>query len=190
MKKIFPYLLAIILMVIIFSGCKPLFPSEYDQFDFGDTVSIAISETIYETEDLWVRLDSITEDSRCPEGIDCIWAGRVVLWITVADGWGDGISISFASDTCMEARLCFNDLWLVSSVTGRRSGGRRTSALYPRLDRGVISRQCPGRRGPAALPADFPEYAVALAPALKRNHKSGDRKKERRPGWLTMSWTF
>ncbi len=109
MKKFLPFLLALILTVIMFTGCKSIFPNPYDQFDYGDTVQIAIGETVYETKDFWFRLDSITEDSRCPEGMECIWAGRVVFWMTIADGWGDGRSVSFSSDSCMDRSLYFND---------------------------------------------------------------------------------
>jgi hypothetical protein len=88
-------------LAIIFTGCKPLFPVDTDQFDFDDTVTISIGEKLYEDKDLWVRLDSITEDSRCPEGMQCIWEGRVVMWFSVCTNFGEQI-LNFSSDTCME----------------------------------------------------------------------------------------
>lgn len=85
------------MLVIVFSGCN-LFPLDKDQFDFRDTVSIAIGEKLYENPNLWVRLDSITEDSRCPEGAQCIWEGRVVAWLSI--GTPDSIfSLMFSTDT-------------------------------------------------------------------------------------------
>ena len=88
------------MLVIVFSGCN-LFPIDKDQFDLGDTVEIAIGEKIYENEDLWVRLDSITEDSRCPEDANCIWEGRVVIWFTASTNYAEQ-TITFSSDTCMD----------------------------------------------------------------------------------------
>ncbi|MEA2078019.1 MAG: hypothetical protein U9O95_08390 [Candidatus Marinimicrobia bacterium] len=101
MKKLLIYLSAIILVATIFTGCNSLFPLDKDQFDIGDTVSIAIGETLYENKDLWVRLDSITEDSRCPEGAECVWEGRVVMWFTAGTNYGEQ-TITFSSDTCMD----------------------------------------------------------------------------------------
>ena len=42
MKRLLFILLAIILTVIIFTGCNPLFPEDKDQFDLGDTVEIKL----------------------------------------------------------------------------------------------------------------------------------------------------
>ena len=64
MKKLLPILLAIILTVGIFSGCNPLFPIDKDQFDCGDTISIRVGEKLYENEDLWIKLNKISNDKR------------------------------------------------------------------------------------------------------------------------------
>ncbi|WP_400167860.1 hypothetical protein [Fidelibacter multiformis] len=37
---------------------------DYDDFILGDTVAIRIGETLYESEEVWVRLDSIPVDTR------------------------------------------------------------------------------------------------------------------------------
>jgi hypothetical protein len=83
MKKFFPYLLAIILTVIFVSGCYPIFPLDKDQFDLGDTIQIHIGEKLYESDNLWIRVDSI-KDGRCPIGLDCFWAGEAEVWLTVS----------------------------------------------------------------------------------------------------------
>jgi len=110
MKKLLPTLLTIILTVVIFTGCKSLFPSQYDQFDLGDTVEIAIGQTIYENKHFWVRLDSIIEDSRCPEGAYCLWEGRVAFRMSVSFGiFGDEMHMDFSSDTCMDHSVIVKD---------------------------------------------------------------------------------
>ncbi len=94
MKKL---LFFITCAVIFFTGCNTIIVDK-DAFDFRDTVDIAIGEKLYENKNLWVRLDSITEDSRCPEGMMCFWEGRVVAWFSV--GTPDTlVSLMFATDT-------------------------------------------------------------------------------------------
>lgn len=82
MNKTIITLMSFALLIIVFSGCN-IFPQDTDEFDFLDTVSIAIGEKLYANENLWVRLDSITEDSRCPVGMYCLVAGGVEAWFTV-----------------------------------------------------------------------------------------------------------
>ena len=97
MKKTITFFVYVIMLVIVFSGCN-LFPLDKDQFDFRDTVSIAIGEKLYENPNLWVRLDSITEDSRCPEGAFCFAPGAVVTWFSVSTP--DTLrSLMFSTDT-------------------------------------------------------------------------------------------
>ncbi|RKY52183.1 MAG: hypothetical protein DRP93_08585 [Candidatus Neomarinimicrobiota bacterium] len=83
MKRFLLYLLAIILTAIIFTGCNSVFPIDKDQFDFGDTIQIHVGDKMYESENLWVRVDSI-QDGRCPIGLYCWWAGEARVWLTVS----------------------------------------------------------------------------------------------------------
>jgi hypothetical protein len=81
-RPILPILLAITLVIGIFSGCKPLIPADKDQFDLGDTVKVHVGEVVYESPEFWVRVDSI-KDGRCPIGLHCWWAGTAEVWLTV-----------------------------------------------------------------------------------------------------------
>lgn len=83
MKKILPYFFAITLVLIVFTGCNPLFPLDKDQFDLGDTVQVHIGEKMFESDNFWVRVDSI-QDGRCPIGLHCWWAGEARVWLTVS----------------------------------------------------------------------------------------------------------
>ena len=82
MKKTLIFILYVFVVAIIFSGCN-LFPINKDQFDLQDTVTIKVGEKLYENYDLWVRLDSITEDTRCPEGSQCDLPGGVKVKFTI-----------------------------------------------------------------------------------------------------------
>ncbi len=60
MKKLLPTLLALILTVIIFTGCRSILP--YNDYDDLDTVQISVGEKLYQSKTEWTRLDSITMD--------------------------------------------------------------------------------------------------------------------------------
>ena len=82
MKKLLPTFLAIILTLVIFTGCGPQQPDNLDQFDFGDTVDIRVGETLYESDSIWVRLDSISEDTRIPAYLSIADTGYVATYFT------------------------------------------------------------------------------------------------------------
>ncbi len=85
-------------MVLLISTSCNLNPANKDQFDLRDTVTVSVGEKLYENENLWVRLDKITEDSRCPEDLQCYMPGRVAGQFTVG-GWGSLEILKFATDT-------------------------------------------------------------------------------------------
>ena len=77
MKNVF---FAFATLALLFSACKKdcdCLP-EYS-FLLNDTVTIAFSQTaILLPDDLKITFTGITEDSRCPTGVQCIWEGRAV----------------------------------------------------------------------------------------------------------------
>ncbi|MEN5058388.1 hypothetical protein [Sphingobacterium kitahiroshimense] len=52
---------------------------------------------------LRIKFRAITEDSRCPEGVDCIWAGVAVAQIEVIEKGGQPYSVNLAT-TAMPAK--------------------------------------------------------------------------------------
>lgn len=55
----------------------------------GEAFTLAVGEVNRPAgEELTVRFEEVAGDSRCPRGVDCIWAGdaEVVLAVTVGDG--------------------------------------------------------------------------------------------------------
>ena len=44
-------------------------------------------------EGLTVGFSSVNEDSRCPQGVDCIWAGNAVIAVSLSKPNGDPVSI-------------------------------------------------------------------------------------------------
>lgn len=54
------------------------------EFQLGQSFMLKNGQTAQWQEDaqVQIRFDSLTEDSRCPQGIQCIWAGRAIMAIT------------------------------------------------------------------------------------------------------------
>ncbi len=105
MKRILAFILTIIIVTFIFSGCKNPPIDTYDDFDFLDTVIIAVGDTLYENENYWVTVDSIIEDSRCLSGVDCVTAGRAIVRFTMPtlSFYNGGVmTIDVATDTLSE----------------------------------------------------------------------------------------
>lgn len=73
--KILSSFLAIAL--IGFTACKNEAGTLISNFNLGDTVIIKVHETLINEENkISLRMDSVLEDSRCPIGGQCIWAGN------------------------------------------------------------------------------------------------------------------
>lgn len=49
----------------------------------GQTMTMRIGQTKKTTGNVQVKLVEVVEDSRCPIGAECIWAGRAVLRVEV-----------------------------------------------------------------------------------------------------------
>ena len=95
MKKAIIFIAYVAFVTLIFSGCNcDLIGS--NEFVLFDTVTIKMDQTLYSDNNLWVRLDSITRDTRCPEGYQCYIQGGAEAKFTV--GYRD-TSISFKVST-------------------------------------------------------------------------------------------
>jgi len=71
------------------TSCLALYPSppyenvyvtrieEFDTFSVNDTIILPINECSFNTDNqTYICLESIVNDSRCPEGATCFWAGN------------------------------------------------------------------------------------------------------------------
>ena len=76
------YLVALLAIVLTTSSCGGGFSdiqarlNEEFSLSMGQRASIA-------GENLEIRLDELTEDSRCPREVTCIWAGRVTCVVEI-----------------------------------------------------------------------------------------------------------
>ncbi len=83
--KRFYLLLSLVLIVTLTAGCSSALTASMDS-EF--TLSIDQSARIT-SESMIVKFIEVTEDSRCPKGVECIWAGRVSCEVEIVK---DGVS--------------------------------------------------------------------------------------------------
>ncbi len=69
-------------------------------FDLNKSFSLDQASTACAHDDkgLSIRFDSIRGDSRCPEGVQCIWAGRADAVLTLSQGETSQTSILSTGD--------------------------------------------------------------------------------------------
>lgn len=71
------------LVIFLLAGCSPRLQPAYRSFQLDTSFGLALNETTkLEGGDLRLTFTGIPEDSRCPTGVNCIWEGKVTLYIT------------------------------------------------------------------------------------------------------------
>ncbi len=69
---------------IALSSCKAQDADTSTTIDAQDPIAVKIGErTTFETQN--IRFDSVVDDSRCPEGTQCIWAGEAKVTIAILE---------------------------------------------------------------------------------------------------------
>jgi hypothetical protein len=95
----------LVLAIIVLFGCKkePMEPSETSTtalhaeklFELNDTTEVKAGQTVGLTNgELFFSFDSVINDSRCPIGIECIWAGSATIHLTFQETIGTWIRFS------------------------------------------------------------------------------------------------
>ena len=74
------YLFLLLLLPLGMGQCK-----QTPEFKLGETFELAPGLTYRSAGgDLTVRFEAVTEDSRCPEGVSCVWQGQAVVKLHLA----------------------------------------------------------------------------------------------------------
>ena len=90
-----------------------------DEYKMGEEFSLSIGETAsIKGEQLQIRFLEISEDSRCPRNVTCIWEGRAIAVIEVLQGDASqqimlieqGLSDPFAKEQFGEYEFLFRIL--------------------------------------------------------------------------------
>lgn len=88
MKTFALSLLAFGFIAFIYSSCGPKPKYTTVKFDLGTPFDLGVGKTARSDDGLNITFNAVSEDSRCPEGTTCMWAGKVVANITIADSSG------------------------------------------------------------------------------------------------------
>ena len=76
--------LAAILTCLALAGCGTTPAVTAQAVDPGDEVTLAAGATVsVKTANLQVHFVSVTEDSRCPRDVTCVWAGEVKVLLGI-----------------------------------------------------------------------------------------------------------
>ena len=77
--------LAAILTCLALAGCGAADP-DAKEIDLGAEVTLAPGETVsVKTAAMTVRFVAVTEDSRCPRDVTCVWAGEVKVSLSIQE---------------------------------------------------------------------------------------------------------
>ena len=80
MKKLVVVLLGAFLLLAAPVGCGTSSVSS----GLGERFTLKVGETVkIASEGLTLKLDKVLNDSRCPDGASCVWAGQVQCLVTV-----------------------------------------------------------------------------------------------------------
>ncbi len=114
MKKYGLYLLACVATLLLLGGC--VVTSDEIQADPGQEFSLSIGQSaVISGENFEIKFKEIVEDSRCPEGANCIWEGRVSAIVEITENGSPyqmvltqpGLTDEYAEETYKEYRLIF-----------------------------------------------------------------------------------
>lgn len=81
--------LAIAVFVLFATACTPKVGSDISEFQLNQPFELSIGKSAkQEPGRLKLTFSNVTEDSRCPEGLNCMWEGRVTTSIIAATSDG------------------------------------------------------------------------------------------------------
>ena len=60
----------------------PVTTPDYSITQAADSIPLAIGKEVH-VDDVWMVLSDVSSDSRCPRGVQCVWAGDAVATIIV-----------------------------------------------------------------------------------------------------------
>lgn len=78
------YELFVLIVCAAFLSCAGGDANKFPEFRRHEAFRLKAGETAQWAEDptIHIRFDSVSSDSRCPQGVQCVWAGRAVVEFT------------------------------------------------------------------------------------------------------------
>jgi len=108
------YFLGLLLIVLTTSSCGGF---DNYQAHLNEEFCLSVGQSAFVTEeDLGVKFIEIIEDSRCPQGVTCVWAGRVTCLIDIIEAGSSykmtltepGLTDEYSRERCESYELAFH----------------------------------------------------------------------------------
>lgn len=83
-----PNILPILTILVLLRACDtdPSAPVSEDRYRLGEAFTLVIGTTAtFKDEPLQLRFVNVSSDSRCPEGVQCVWAGDAAVIVQFRD---------------------------------------------------------------------------------------------------------
>jgi hypothetical protein len=129
MKQIY-LLLSLMLLLPFLSGCSsPLTASLNSQFTLAPGQSVRIA-----SESMEIKFIGETQDSRCPTGVDCFWAGQVICDIElIKDGNKNQITLTESAGSGLTTGYTFQNYKITFAVSPYPVAGKTIAKSDYRL---------------------------------------------------------
>ena len=126
------YLLASFVIVLLIGSCAG---TGEVKTSLGQEVSLSIGQSVLIAgEDLRIKFVEVSEDSRCPKGVTCVWEGRVSAVVEIsADGSSQQLKLTQPGLTEQPAKDTFEEYQLTFKVEPYPEAGKEISADEYRL---------------------------------------------------------
>jgi len=115
MSKYGFYILTLVILVPLLTGCTG--KAGEVKAPLGQEFSLSIGQSARITgENLEIKFEEVTEDSRCPKNVTCIWAGRVSCIVQITDSASSskmvltepGLTDQYTKETYKNYQLTFH----------------------------------------------------------------------------------
>jgi hypothetical protein len=133
MQKNSLYLLASLAIILLLSSCTG--GTGGVEARLGEEFSLSSGHGIVITgEDLEIKFVEVSEDSRCPKGVTCVWEGRVTALVEIsADESAHQLELTEPGLTSAPARETFKEYEITYKVEPYPEVGKEISADKYRL---------------------------------------------------------
>ncbi len=130
-KYSFP-LLASVAIVLVLGSCAG---NGEVKTSLGQEFSLSIGQSVVITgEDLEIRFVEVSEDSRCPKDVTCVWEGRVIALVEIsADGSSQQLKLTQPGLTEQYVMETYKDYQLTFKVEPYPEEGKEIAADEYRL---------------------------------------------------------
>ncbi|MFC1963543.1 hypothetical protein ACFLVL_02865 [Chloroflexota bacterium] len=127
------YLLASLIVVLSLNSCAS--GTDDAKASLGKEFSLSLGQSVMITgEGLGIKFVEIMEDSRCAEGLSCVWEGRVTALVEIStDGSAQRLELTEPGLTSSPAREMFEGYEITYTVEPYPEAGKEISADEYRL---------------------------------------------------------